>query len=678
MNNNLTLSIPPATRQLVTAWLALATGVLGAVVLVSLVLLCARLPYLGQWLLGADLLQMALVLHVNWAVTVGFAAFAGVLWSLLGGTRWLAAMWLAFWLCASGALVMGLSPLLGPASPLPIGYLPLLDNPYYFVGAGSFAAGFVLMLLRTLLVALPEFRGRDSAEYASWAAYAAALATLVALGAMVWSGITLPSSASRADLLAALSWSYGHVIQFSYLLLMLAVWLWFAQQGVWALRLRPPSVAALLGAGMLPVLAVPLIYLVYGSTGEESHSALTRLMTYGSGLMVLPLSGVMAAELFFKRTTEGESGSFRTALLVALLLVLLGMVAGAGIRQDNAMVSAHFHAILGAVLLSFMVLALDLLPRLSLHHADGGLRRRLPVLFGSGFVLLVAGFGWAGLQGVPRKLMGAPYLEKTGQELVVAGLTGVGGMLAIAAIVVFLLLMVRAGRFATAGSGVGELDLDLSSDKKLMGRPLGHALAISLVLAASAVFSHIPASNNKTGVPTALVRIDPRANPSAHGVQARDLELRARFEQSVTMLHAKKYEYAIAALHRVLALAPKLPEGHVNMGYALLGLERYDAARDFFLTAIELNPMQANAYYGLAVALEKMKDLPGAIGAMRTYLHLADPQDPYVRKAQSAMWEWEAALGRKPELDVPPSVPRGAKVPAPGGNGLAEGTAKTR
>lgn len=128
----------------------------------------------------------------------------------------------------------------------------------------------------------------------------------------------------------------------------------------------------------------------------------------------------------------------------------------------------------------------------------------------------------------------------------------------------------------------------------------------------------------------------------AHPAAPAHPEVHQRFQQGVMMLHAKQHEHALTAFHRVLQLAPDLPEAHVNMGYALLGLKRYDAARQFFEGAIALRTHQLNAYYGLAVALEGMRDLPGAIGAMRTYAHLAKPDDPFRRKAEAALWEWQA------------------------------------
>lgn len=124
--------------------------------------------------------------------------------------------------------------------------------------------------------------------------------------------------------------------------------------------------------------------------------------------------------------------------------------------------------------------------------------------------------------------------------------------------------------------------------------------------------------------------------------------LKQRFEQAVALLHAKQYQYAIMALNQVIELQPKLPEAYVNIGFAYLGLEDWDTALIAFNKATELKPDQANAYYGLALALEGKKDYETALGAMRSYIHLSTPQDPFLAKARSALWEWEAALGRIP------------------------------
>jgi tetratricopeptide (TPR) repeat protein len=157
-------------------------------------------------------------------------------------------------------------------------------------------------------------------------------------------------------------------------------------------------------------------------------------------------------------------------------------------------------------------------------------------------------------------------------------------------------------------------------------------LTVALVFLGGLVVSMIPRESTGKAVAAA-------PQPRPHAAQIDE-----RFQQGVVMLHAKRYEYAVAAFHQVLEFAPDMPEAHVNMGYALIGMGRNKAAYDFFESATVLRPGQANAYYGMALALEGLGDLRGAIGAMRTYVHLVDAADPHKRRAESALWEWEAAV----------------------------------
>lgn len=172
----------------------------------------------------------------------------------------------------------------------------------------------------------------------------------------------------------------------------------------------------------------------------------------------------------------------------------------------------------------------------------------------------------------------------------------------------------------------------------LLARPgvrIGLVLVAALLVAAAILFA---------------ARTDRAAAAPKAGAAS---EIDERFAQAVVMLHARQYEPAVAALHRVLELAPRMPEAHVNMGFALLGMGRPPAAADFFRSAIELRATQANAYYGLALAGEAQGDLHAALGAMRSYLHLSKADDPHRTKARSAIWEWEQALGRHGAADAP-------------------------
>ena len=125
-----------------------------------------------------------------------------------------------------------------------------------------------------------------------------------------------------------------------------------------------------------------------------------------------------------------------------------------------------------------------------------------------------------------------------------------------------------------------------------------------------------------------------------------DNDLEQLFATAVRYMQQRDYQQALNLWHRALLMAPDIPEIKVNMGFSLYELGEYATARDFFIDAMEQNAYQANAYYGLAITSEKMGDLEGALGAMRSYIHLAadDQDEKFVRLARSALWEWEAQL----------------------------------
>lgn len=122
------------------------------------------------------------------------------------------------------------------------------------------------------------------------------------------------------------------------------------------------------------------------------------------------------------------------------------------------------------------------------------------------------------------------------------------------------------------------------------------------------------------------------------------------YTTAVRHMQLAEYEQALSLWHQLLLANPEIPEIKVNMGFSLFELEQFVTARDFFIAAMEQNAYQANAYYGLALTSEKLGDLEGAIGAMRSFLHLADDdiEEKYLRKARAALWEWEAQLPPKP------------------------------
>jgi len=115
------------------------------------------------------------------------------------------------------------------------------------------------------------------------------------------------------------------------------------------------------------------------------------------------------------------------------------------------------------------------------------------------------------------------------------------------------------------------------------------------------------------------------------------------FARGIEAMRLGDAQAAAAAFDQARAINPHVAEAHANLGFAYLAMERASEAAGAFDRALTINPRQINAYYGHAAALEAAGDRKGAMGAMRTFVHLAAKDDPFRRKALSALWEWEAA-----------------------------------
>ena len=113
------------------------------------------------------------------------------------------------------------------------------------------------------------------------------------------------------------------------------------------------------------------------------------------------------------------------------------------------------------------------------------------------------------------------------------------------------------------------------------------------------------------------------------------------FDNAINNLRKRRYLQAIEGFREVLKTTPTMPEAYVNIGFARLELKQYEQAKQAFNTALDLRSSQVNAYWGLAVSLEGLCDIPAATGAMKTYTHLARQDDPYLKKANAALWEWD-------------------------------------
>ncbi|MFV1997614.1 MAG: cbb3-type cytochrome c oxidase subunit I [Acidiferrobacterales bacterium] len=431
-------------RSLAIAWLTLGLLALLGSGIFSILLVMSRTPYVQNIFPWVDFFRTALVVHVDLSVLVWFLAFAGLLWTLNSTERFIRLGWVAFILAASGAAAMALSPFIGADQPLMSNYIPVLRHPAFLLSLLSFAAGFTLLVGRSM-IAIPRVGHRITAK----SAYRFGLNTLsvsavMALMAFVWSYAVLPTEITAETYYELLFWGGGHMLQFTYTLLTLVAWLWLASVSGIRLPLSPRVVVLLFFLGLVTVFMAPLIYYSYPVGSAEHIQLFTWLMAYGGSLATLPLGLALLIGWLGSSPAPKNHACLRSALLSSMFLFGIGGAIGFLIQGSNVTIPAHYHGSIVGVTLALMGLTYDLLPRLGFQPPDMKWSRLQPYVYGGGQFLHVVGLVWSGGYGVQRKVAGVEQGLDGMEKIAAMGLMGLGGLIAILGGLLFLVIVFYA------------------------------------------------------------------------------------------------------------------------------------------------------------------------------------------------------------------------------------------
>jgi hypothetical protein len=396
-----------------------------------------------HWFPALDFFKVALVVHVDLSVLVWFFALGGVLWSLNGSNRFMTLGWAALGLAAAGALVMAAAPFLEHGRPIMSNYIPVIDSPSFLAGLVLFAAGAAALTLRGLAAVRPVGFAIDGAASLRFGLNTAAVSSAVAVLAFAWTYAELSPEIPRQAYFEVLFWGGGHVLQFTYTLLMLVAWLALASMCGSAVPLSPRVVVLMFAIALASVFAIPAIYLAHDVTSGEHRRLLTWLMRYGGGLAVVPVGLAVIAALWRAPRVPPAARPLRASLIASLALFAAGGLIGFAIEGSNTRVPAHYHGCIVGVTLALMGLTYLLLPRLGWGRPSR-LANVQPYVYGLGQLLHIAGLVWSGGHGVQRKVAGAEQTLRTASETFGMGLMGAGGLIAVVGGILFVVVVARS------------------------------------------------------------------------------------------------------------------------------------------------------------------------------------------------------------------------------------------
>jgi len=430
----------------------------------SLLLIVGRMPVFSTWVSDPLFFKRCLVLHVDLALIVWFFSFAAALYSLLPGDRSSHMSFrVGFALAVAGVLAMIGGTMIPGTVPVLANYVPVIDNPVYVAGVALFFAGLLLCFVNDRLFVRPlEVAPRAPASV--WSPFrvtpdvatalkTTALAYLLAMTTFLVSWAATPHVLETKVYYEVMFWGGGHVLQVANVAVMLAVWLLLLSSRLKSAVLSPLTARWLFGLLLAPHLIAPLLTLG-GTTGGTYRLGFTRLMQFGIAPVVVIILAICLQRLRQAwRAGIISKADLRDPRLIGFAasaaLTVTGFLMGAVIRDANTMIPAHYHASIGAVTVAFMAITFLLLKPLGFPLPGARLARWIPwqlCLFGFGQVIFAVGFGLGGMHGLSRKAYGAEQHIRSTGELVGLGVMGLGGLIAVAGGLLFLLIMVRVGQ----------------------------------------------------------------------------------------------------------------------------------------------------------------------------------------------------------------------------------------
>lgn len=430
-------------RDQAIAWFWLSVLSLLAAGVFSVLLVLARTPFINAHIPFVDFFHTALVIHVDLSVLVWILSFAGVLWSMVAAPRFRKLNKLIFFSIVLATLLICASAFVPEAKPLMSNYIPVLDNWIFLSGLILFGIGVSAQVLTTMTIMPPIGRLMTRQGALRFGLNCAAISVLMTIGAFFWSWLEVPAQMGRQLYFELVFWGGGHILQYTYTLLMMVCWLWLASLADIKIMMSERIVLLIFLAGLISVFIAPLIYYHYPVMDPQHRSMFTWLMSFGGSLATFPLGLAMYYGLLTSKVPTEKGKVAQAALMSSLLLFGCGGLIGFLIDGSNVTIPAHYHGCIVGVTLALMGVAYDVLPRLGFSAVNYKWARIQLWTYAVGQFIHILGLVWSGGYGVQRKVAGAAQDLDTWERVAGMGLMGFGGLISAIGGLIFVILTLK-------------------------------------------------------------------------------------------------------------------------------------------------------------------------------------------------------------------------------------------
>ncbi len=396
--------------------------------------------------------------------------------------------WVSFGMMLVGAIMVDYIILMGKADVLMTSYLPLLAHPLFYLGIILVAVGTLIGVFNyfaTLYIAKRDNTYEGSVPLVTFGATAAAIIAVITLlhGAIVMIPTFTFSMGWTPEpdpmWYRIIWWGLGHQSQQVNVCAMVAIWYLVAYLTTGA---KPVNETVCRTAFLLYILFINIAsahHLLVDpgvsagwkiwNTSYAMYLAVLASMIHGftvpaSVEIAMREKGHIKGLFGWVTSAPWRNPAFSGVTLSLLIFGFIGGITGVtlGTQQINIIahntlrITGHFHAtVVGGTTLAFMALTYYVIPLIFRRDfICRGLARVQPWMFGGGILLVSIGMSFAGSMGVPRRSWDIESAGIYGPAAhLMLGIMGIGAILAVLGLLLFVLLCVGTLLFGEKTNG---------------------------------------------------------------------------------------------------------------------------------------------------------------------------------------------------------------------------------
>ncbi len=383
-------------NSFIKKWLILAVSALAGAGIYSLPPVLLRSPALKDRLPVEEIFASTLVVHVDLSVLVWMLAIGGMLWSTVYQEKLNTYYKAAFYAAVMGTLLIALSPIIGQPNPLKNNYIPVLQNPFFFIGLGLFASGILTQIAITMASYVSLFNNPIS-----YGLYVTAVSAVLAMICFIIAAQQAPEF-KHDDALSFyehIFWGGGHILQVTYTTLMIIAWFMLLQDTGYNLP-NKRLIYITFAVNLIISLPTPFFYFSDNSTGLFA----SHMRNFIGIAPIIAYIGILRQLLFTKRTREeNASNASKVFLIFSLILFAYGGLLAFLIRGADVTIPAHYHGSIVGISLAFMGLVHYFMPLVGFKRPTGLLTRVQPYIYAIGQIIHITGLAVMGGYGALRK-----------------------------------------------------------------------------------------------------------------------------------------------------------------------------------------------------------------------------------------------------------------------------------